>query len=187
MSDTIGSPGQSCQCWAPVLGTMLILIGIFDLGFGTALAAATIELGALAGEIEASSSLISIGHAFSQITGGLLQFGSADEASIVRNLMGDLPPVWISVLFAVGHILLSLSAIVLGIGLVKRMRRVIKPLNRWAWIACGWGILSMIFSIGVYQFIHRATGGAAASVTVLLDLSVHIVWPLAVLYRRRIS
>jgi len=170
-----------------VLGTMLILIGLFDLGFGTALAAAAIELGQLAGEVEANSGLIKFGHALSQVTGGLLQFGSAEQGAVVKELLGELPPVWLSLLLAIGRVLLSLAAMVLGIGLARRLRRAVRPLHRWALIACGWGVLSMLFSIGLYQFIAKTTGTPAAGMTVVLDLSLHIVWPMAVLYRIRVA
>ena len=75
MSQQIGTPGKSCECWAPVLGTMLILIGLFDLGFASLTAAASIELGRLAGVVAESSTLITFGHAFSQMSGGLLDIG----------------------------------------------------------------------------------------------------------------
>ncbi len=187
MSDRIGSPSKSCACWAPVVGTMLILIGLFDLGFGSALAAASIELGHLAGAIEASSGLIKVGHALSQVTGGLLQFGSAEQGTVVKELLGELPPVWVSMLLAIGRVILSLAAVLLGIALARRTRRALLPLSRWALIACGWGVISMLFSIGLYQFIGRTTGVAAAGMTVTLDLLLHVIWPLVVLYRIRIA
>jgi hypothetical protein len=45
----------------------------------------------------------------------------------------------------------------------------------------------MIFSIGLYGFVGKSTGTAAAGVIVLLDLSLHILWPLIVLWRIRLA
>ncbi|MDP6157776.1 MAG: hypothetical protein QF534_02910 [Phycisphaerales bacterium] len=187
MSNRIGSPCETCECWAPVVGTILILVGIFDLGFGAAIAAASIELGQLAGEVEASSGLIKIGHTLSQVTGGLLQFGSAEQGAVVKEVLGELPPVWISLLLAVGRILLAMVAVVLGVALARRFQKAVLPLSRWAIVAAGWGLISMLFSIGLYSFIGKTSGVAAAGITVLLDLALHVIWPLAVLWRIRLA
>ena len=91
--DTIGSPGPTCQCWAPVIGTMLILIGVFNLAFGIAVAAASIEIGLVADEVASSSELIRIGHTMSEITGGLLKLGDAEQGAAVKEVLGSIPPV----------------------------------------------------------------------------------------------
>lgn len=169
------------------MGTMLILIGLFDLGFASLTAAASIELGRLAGVVAESSTLITFGHAFSQMSGGLLDIGSADEGAIVKSLIGDLPPIWLSLILAIGRLLLALASIVLGIALAKRMRSAVLPLSRWAFAAAFWGLLGMIFSIGLYGFVGKSTGTPAAGLLVLLDLSLHILWPLIVLWRIRLT
>ena len=187
MTHQIGTPGKSCECWAPVVGTMLILIGLFDLGFASLTAAASIELGRLAGVVAESSTLITFGHAFSQMSGGLLDIGSAEQGAIVKSVIGELPPVWLSLILAIGRLLLALASIVLGIALAKRLRSAVLPLSRWALVAAGWGVLGMLFSLGLYGFIGKSSGTAAAGVIVLLDLSLHILWPLIVLWRIRLA
>ncbi len=167
------------------MGTMLILIGLFDLGFGSVMTATSIELGRLAGDIESNSTLISLGHGLSQISGGLLNIGSAAEGAIVKSLLGELPPIWITMLLAIGRLILSLAAICLGIALAKRIRRAIQPLARWSIMAFVWGFISMLCSIGLYRFIGDTAGGFASFILVMIDLGVHILWPAAVFYRLR--
>ncbi|MBT7351837.1 MAG: hypothetical protein HN811_05195 [Phycisphaerae bacterium] len=60
-------------------------------------------------------------------------------------------------------------------------------MSRWALVAAGWGVLGMLFSLGLYGFIGKSSGTAAAGVIVLLDLSLHILWPLIVLWRIRLA
>jgi hypothetical protein len=187
MSHRIGTPGGSCECWAPVVGALLILIGVFDLGFGAVMAAASIELGQVSGVVEANSGLIKVGNALSQATGGLLQFGAAERGAAINEVLRDLPPVWISLILAIGRLLLSLAAIVLGIALAKRVRQVMRPLSGWAIVAAVWGLIAIFFSIGLYRFLGHSSGVAAAGITILLDLAVHVAWPIIVFCRIRLA
>jgi len=90
-------------------------------------------------------------------------------------------------LLAVGRILLAMVAVVLGVALARRFQKAVLPLSRWAIVAAGWGLISMLFSIGLYSFIGKTSGVAAAGITVLLDLALHVIWPLAVLWRIRLA
>ena len=187
MSQQIGKPGVGCECWAPVLGTMLILIGLFDLGFGAAMAAASISLGEVAGEVEANSGLLHLGSMFTKITGGLVHFGSVDQGEAAKHVLDILPPVWISMVLAVGRIVLALCGIVLGIALARRSGRSLPPLMKWSLVACGWGIVAILANIGTYEFITSTSGVVAASVTVQVDLGLHVIWPLVVGWKVRLA
>ena len=182
---TIGSPGPTCQCWAPVIGTMLILIGVFNLGFGIAVAAASIEIGLVADEVASSSELIHIGQTMSEITGGLLKLGEAEQGAAVKEVLGSIPPVWISVVLAIGQGLLSAAAIVLGAALIRRNARILPLLGKWGIIAATWGVVAMLASIGTYRFIDITTGGLATTITVGLSLILHVVWPGIIIWKVR--
>ena len=183
--DTIGTPGTNCQCWAPVIGTMLILIGVFNLGFGIAVAAASIEIGLVADEVASSSELIRIGHTMSEITGGLLHLGDAEQGAAVKEVLGSIPPVWISVVLAIGQGLLSAAAIVLGAALIRRNARILPLLGKWGIVAAAWGVVAMFASIGTYRFIDITTGGLATTITVGLSLILHVVWPGIIIWKVR--
>ena len=185
MSRLIGSPNGGCECWAPVLGTMLILLGVFDLAFGAAITALTINLAEVAGEIESKSALITLGGGLSQFSGGLISLGGAAEGAAAKAVLGDLPPIWLSMVLSIGRVLIAAASIILGIGLAKRLRSSLTPLIRWAIITACWGALTILMTIGVYQFIAEVTGGLAAFITVMMDIGLHIAWPLVVLVRVR--
>ena len=180
MPQRIGSSNGPCECWAPVLGTMLILFGVFDLGFGAVMAALSISLGEIAGDVEANSGLIHMGSIFSKLTGGFVHLGNVDQGEAATAVLGMLPPVWLSLLLAIGRMLLALSSIALGVGLARRLRGSLNPLMVWAITACGWGIVSILANIGTYEFLAAASGGLAATVTVLADLGLHVAWPLVI-------
>lgn len=167
------------------MGTMLILIGLFDLLFGAALTALTINLAEISGELESKSTLISLGSGLSQLSGGLISLGSAAEAAAAKAVLRDLPPIWLSMLLAIGRVLLSLGAICLGAMLSRRMPKVLSPLKKWSVTAVAWGAITILATISIYRFIGEATGGLAAFVTVLFDLGLHIVWPACVFMRVR--
>jgi hypothetical protein len=164
---------------------MLILIGVFDLGFGIALAAASIEIGQVAGEVASSSELIRIGQTVSQITGGLLHLGQAEQGAAVKEVLDVIPPVWLTWLLSIGRVLLSLAAIVLGALLATRHRNCLPILGKWGLAAGGWGVLTMLMSIGTFRFIGITTGGLAATLTVLLDLTLHVAWPAVIVWKVR--
>lgn len=187
MPQRIGTSGKSGQCWAPVIGTMLILIGIFDFGFSSVFAEASIELGRQAGVVSKNSGFITVGHIFSTVSGGLLSIGSAEDGTIVKSVQGEIPPLWASLVLVMGRLILSLSSIVLGIALAKRMRIAVLPVKWWAIVSVGWGVLTMIFSLGLYGYISQSSGAAAAGMTVMMDVSLHVLWPLAVLWRVRLA
>jgi hypothetical protein len=166
---------------------MLILIGIFDLGFGAAMAAASISLGQVAGEVSANSGLLHLGSMFTKITGGLVHFGSVDQGEAATRVLDVLPPVWISMVLAIGRMLLSACAIGLGIALARRLRSSLSLLMKWSLIACGWGIVAILANIGTYEFLTSTSGALAASVTVLVDLGLHVIWPLVVGWKVRLG
>lgn len=167
------------------MGTMLILIGLFDLLFGATITALTINLAEIAGELESKSALISIGSGLSQFSGGLISLGNTAEAAAAKAVLGDLPPIWLSMILAIGRVILSLAAIGLGIMLARRMRTALSPLKKWSVLAVVWGAITILTTIAIYRFIGEVTGGLAAFVTVLFDLGLHIVWPACVFMRVR--
>jgi hypothetical protein len=183
--DTIGSPSPTCQCWAPVLGTMLILFGVFNLVFGIALATASIELSMAANEVASSGELIRIGSTMNQFSGGLLHFGDAEQGEAVKKVLDLIPPTWLSLVLAIGRVLLSAAAIVLGAFLARRNGRILPLLGKWGLVAGVWGVVAMLVSISTYRFLGITTGGFAATVTIGLDLAMHVVWPGIIVWKVR--
>ncbi|MEC7351957.1 MAG: hypothetical protein VYD99_02440 [Planctomycetota bacterium] len=179
------SDSNPCQCWIPVMATMLILLGLFNAGFALLMGGVATELDSLREQVLSSSSDMKIGKFFNVVSGGLLSVGQYAEGKIVKGIVEGLPPLWWMAMLSWARVLISLVAFALGWCVVVRRPLAFRLLPFWAALSSVLFVFSLFSSFDVIRLVYVETGLLLVLLLGILDIGLHLVWPGYILLRLR--
>ena len=183
MSTTEKNDSKACDCWIPIVATILILFSIFDSGFAILMGSFAEVLLELSHKVYEHGTAMHIGKFFNTISGGSLSIGNFNEGTIVKEIVKDLPDLWLLAILAWGRLAFSLTGIVLGCLLAARRESFLTPVLVWAIGSLIFGVFAIIFSWDIYRAL--AADGIPGDSLVMggLDFGLHVFWPLFLIWR----
>ena len=183
MSATEFNRNKDCTCWIPVVATILILFSIFDSGFAILMGSFAEVLMELSHRVYEHGAAMNIGKFFNTISGGSISIGDFNEGVIVKQIVKDLPDLWVLSVLAWGRLAFSITGIIFGCLLAARRESFIKPVVLWAGGSLIFGIFAIIFSWDIYRVL-AADGIPGDSLLMgALDFGLHVFWPLFLIWR----
>ena len=169
-----------CRCWPLVLGTLLITLGIINLLFGAGSTALAMQMADVTSQVSNEHTAIEVGKVFRKISGGMLSVGDSVIGAEVQVLLKKLPAPGVSTLFGVLRMALAVVAIVLGSGLIRRHRHMLRPLVGWCLASIALGVIALwIIGVPTARLLWELDG-FMGWFTFLLDLGLHVIWPCVV-------
>ena len=187
MSTTKENTSNACNCWIPVVATILILFSIFDSGFAVLMGSFAEVLMELSHRVYQHGTAMDVGKFFNTISGGAVSIGDFNEGTVVRELVKDLPDLWLLSILAWVRLAFSLTGIVLGCLLAAQRESFFKPTLIWAISSLIFGVFAIIFSWDIYRAL--AADGIPGDALLMggLDFSLHVFWPLFLIWRLRMA
>ena len=183
MSMTQKTQSNPCSCWIPVVATILILFSVFDSGFAILMGAFAEVLMELSHRVYEHGTAMNIGKFFNTISGGSVSIGDFNEGTIVKEIVKDLPDLWLLSILAWGRLAFSLTGIVLGSFLAARRESVLKPVLIWAISSLAFGVFAIIFSWDIYRVLSADGIPGDALLMGGIDFGLHVFWPLFLILR----
>ena len=183
MSTPKGGTSNSCQCWIPVVATVLILFSIFDSGFAILMGSFAELLLELSHRVHAHGAEMSIGKFFSTISGGSVNIGDFTEGTVIKEMVKDLPELWLLATLAWIRLGFSLTGLVLGCLMASRREKAFKPIVIWAIGSILFGIFAIISSWDIYRVLAADGVPGDAILMGTLDFGLHAIWPLFLIWR----
>ena len=170
---------RSCTCWVPVLATILILVSLADALYGVVFGAVVGELNSLRSQVQEHSVGLGVAGLFTSLTGGLVSFGDTRLDEMIKDMVGDLPDVRVLEFMALGRLAISGLGLLLGIGLALRLRWIAWSIVIFATLNLAFGIAMLLESRVIYKIIETDTIPGDGILIFMIDVSLHIIWPLA--------
>ena len=185
MSTTNENESKACHCWIPVIATILILFSIFDSGFAILMGSFAEVLMELSHRVYQHGTAMDIGKFFNTISGGSVSIGDFNEGTIVKEIVKDLPDLWLLSILAWGRLTFSLTGIVLGCLLAARRESFLKPVFIWAISSLIFGVFAIIFSWDLYRVLAADGIPGDSLIMGAIDFGLHVFWPLFLIWRLR--
>lgn len=183
MSSAKKADSKNCKCWIPVVATILILFSIFDSAFAILMGTFAEVLMELSHRVYEHGTAMHVGKFFSTISGGSVNVGNFSEGVIVKEIVKDLPDLWILAILAWVRLGISLTGLVLGWLLVLRRESIFMPIVIWAITSLLFGIFAIIFSWDIYRVLAADSVPADSLLLGGLDIGLHVIWPLFLIWR----
>ena len=178
MPSDSGHVRKECLCWIPVLATVLILFSLFDIGFGITMGSFADELAELGDEVSSQPTGMRLAKVFRTISGGYVNLGNSVVGVQVKDLVDNLPSLWLLAVMAWGRVLISIAGFLLGWAFAFRIRFSIMSILLYSLISLGWGVLSLILSRGLYLEMMDNDILLDGVILLSLNLVFHVIWPI---------
>ncbi|MEE2908383.1 MAG: hypothetical protein VX527_11215 [Planctomycetota bacterium] len=173
MSKRKRTPGY----WAGVLGTAMILLGIFGMSYGWTTVAVGQELKNIAMQLEHQRFGLAVGDVIHAMTIGILNLSGVETGEAAQKLIDLMPTpdflIWVGYI----RIGLSLSGLLIGIALASQARWSVPVGAIWGLITSFWFIYATWLSWNLLNESpdHPVTG--INSPIYLVNASLHLIWP----------
>lgn len=169
---------NDCHCWVPVLGTILIMLSITELGFGIIFLAVLSEMASLKEQVDSKSTSLAIAGFFRSLTGGFINLGNSSEGEAVKSIVKNLHDL--NLILALGIIRVGFGGIGVLLGFLLSFRLKWSPLLTVIFSALSLilGLIGMINGADLYRFLTAGGLWIPALALGTTALTLHIIWPL---------
>lgn len=168
---------NTCHCWIPVFGTLLIMIAFIDLGFGVMYGGIITEISAMREQLHSSSTSLKVAGFFRTITGGVVNIGNSNLGETAKEILSNFHHVERMAIFAWVRIFLSVYGIVIGFTLAFRWR--LSPYFSLVFcvLSLGLAFAGLISSRDLYEFLSASGLLVLVGIVGFLSVMLHIVFP----------